>query len=54
MEDYVNIPQELRSENRWVVWKKEKRNGKWTKVPYDAKTGDFAKSNDAGTQQPRL
>lgn len=45
----MNIPQELRREDRWVVWKHEKRNGKWTKVPYDAKTGEFAKSNDSAT-----
>lgn len=45
----MNIPPELQNENRWVVWKSEKRNGKWTKVPYDAKTHDFAKTNDATT-----
>ena len=43
------IPIELQNEARWVVWREEKRNGKNTKVPYDAKTGDFAKSNDAAT-----
>jgi hypothetical protein len=45
----MNIPQELQDEKRWVVWKEEKRNGKKTKVPYDANTGDFAKSNDSAT-----
>ena len=45
----MNIPQELQSENHWVVWREEKRNGKKTKVPYDAKTKDFAKSNDPAT-----
>ena len=45
----MNIPSELQSETRWVVWKSEKRNGKWTKVPYDAKTHDFAKTNDSTT-----
>ena len=45
----TNIPIALQSENRWIVWKKEKRNGKYTKVPYDARTGDFAKSNDPST-----
>jgi hypothetical protein len=43
------IPQELQNETRWVVWREEKRNGKKTKVPYDAKTGEFAKSNDSTT-----
>ena len=47
--DETKIPQRLRDENRWVVWTEEKRNGKNTKVPYDAKTGDFAKSNDPST-----
>jgi AAA domain len=45
----ANIPQELRNTNNWVIWKKEKRNGKFTKVPYDAKNGAFAKSNDPTT-----
>lgn len=48
----MNIPQELQSENRWVVWREEKRNGKKTKVPYDVKTNDFAKTNDAATWAP--
>jgi hypothetical protein len=44
------IPLELRERAQWVVWKYEKRKGKWTKVPYrvvDARTE--AKSNDART-----
>ena len=44
-----NVPAELKALSNWVVWKAEKRNGKWTKVPYDAKSGDFAKVNDATT-----
>ena len=43
------IPPKLRDDTRWVVWKREKKNGKYTKVPYDAKNGDFAKSNDPKT-----
>jgi hypothetical protein len=34
-----NIPAELREIDRWVVWKYEEREGKWTKVPYSAQTG---------------
>jgi len=49
MNNYSAIPFDLRNEPRWVVWREEKRNGKWTKVPYDAKTGEFAKSNDPTT-----
>src|SRR5207245_2862549 len=36
----------------WIVWKLEKRDGKDTKVPYDAKANGkahYAKSNDAAT-----
>lgn len=43
------IPTELKSLPNFVVWKKEKRNGKFTKVPYDAKNGELAKSNDSST-----
>jgi hypothetical protein len=43
-------PQDLQDLHAWIVWKREKRNGKTTKVPYDAKTtGAYAKSNDPGT-----
>ncbi len=33
------IPAELRARRQWVVWKHERRNGKWTKVPYRAADG---------------
>jgi putative DNA primase/helicase len=29
-----NIPEELRQRPQWVVWKRERRDGKETKVPY--------------------
>lgn len=34
------IPTELRERTQWVVWKRERRKDKWTKVPYrvDART----------------
>jgi hypothetical protein len=41
------VPQELKDEPRWVVWKEEKRNGKKTKVPYNALTGAGASSTDS-------
>jgi hypothetical protein len=34
---------------QWVVWKREEREGKATKVPYNARTGARASSTDAGT-----
>src|SRR5262245_34814826 len=51
---YQEIPEELRKLPNWVVWKLEKRAGKDgvlrdTKVPYNAKTGRKAKSNDPTT-----
>lgn len=36
---FENIPDDLKSFNQFVVWKVEYRDGKATKVPYDAKTG---------------
>lgn len=44
-----NIPAELRAHPQWVVWRVETRAGKPTKVPYDARTGRRAKSNDRTT-----
>lgn len=44
-----NIPQELKQHHQWLVWKLEERNGKTTKVPYNANTGRRAKSNDPST-----
>ena len=48
--DYSKIPQELKSLNRWVLWKlKTNEKGKMTKVPINAKNGYGAKSNDPDT-----
>ncbi|WP_078392050.1 phage/plasmid primase, P4 family [Shouchella patagoniensis] len=42
---FNNIPQELRDFPQWIVWRKEERKGKTTKVPYKA-DGWHAKAND--------
>ncbi|UTR05419.1 phage/plasmid primase, P4 family [Alkalihalobacillus sp. LMS6] len=42
---FNNIPQELRDFPQWIVWRKETRKGKTTKVPYKA-DGRHAKAND--------
>lgn len=42
------VPAELREEDRWLVWRYERRDGKRTKVPY-ASTGGSASSTDPGT-----
>jgi putative DNA primase/helicase len=44
-----NIPDQLRRKQAWVIWRYEKRNGKKTKVPIDAKTGGPASSTDHST-----
>jgi hypothetical protein len=51
---YRDIPQELRDLGNWVVWRAERRAGKGgivraTKVPYSARNGKHAKSNDPAT-----
>ncbi len=47
--NFVNIPQELKDNASFCLWKKEKRNGRPTKVPYNPKTGELAKTNDPST-----
>jgi putative DNA primase/helicase len=39
------IPAELKSAHQWIVWKSEIRDGKPTKVPYQA-NGEMAQSNN--------
>ena len=47
--NFVYIPQELKANASFCVWKKEKRGGKSTKVPYNPKTGRMAKTNEPQT-----
>lgn len=47
--NFVNIPQELKDNAAFCVWKKEKRDGRLTKVPYNPVTGEKAKTNDPST-----
>ena len=47
--NFVYIPQELKANASFCVWKKEKRGGKPTKVPYNPKTGRMAKTNEPQT-----
>lgn len=46
---YRNIPDELTELNQWCVFRMQERNGRLTKVPINAETGEFAKSNDEST-----
>lgn len=43
-----NIPAELKALPQWCVWKRETRDGKPAKVPYQI-SGDKARSNDPST-----
>lgn len=43
------IPAELKDLRQWVVWDLEDRDGKTTKVPYCAKNGDLAKTDNPET-----
>lgn len=47
--DYTNIPETLKNEKRWVLFKKVIKDGKMTKIPINALTGYGAKSNDNTT-----
>ena len=44
-----DIPVVLRQRPNWVCWKSIVRDGKATKVPFNAKTGGFAKADDPAT-----
>src|SRR5260370_2582097 len=43
------IPTALQKRKQWVAWRAERRDGRWTKVPYDPKTGRMASSSDSKT-----
>ena len=47
--NFVNIPTELKQNASFCLWKKEKRGGRVTKVPYNPNNGTMAKTNDAST-----
>ena len=49
MVNFVNIPKELKTNASFCLWKLEKRSGKPTKVPYNPKTGEPARTNDPST-----
>jgi hypothetical protein len=43
------IPPDLMELPNWIVWRLVQRDGRPTKVPFDAKSGQPAKANDAAT-----
>ena len=44
--DLESIPPDMRREKSWVNWHYQSREGDWTKVPIDPKTGRTASSTD--------
>ena len=47
-----NLPAELRETGLFCVWRREERDGKLTKVPYNPRTGGGAQSNNPATFAP--
>src|SRR5687767_410712 len=48
--DLDGIPVELRERAQWVIWRQEERDGRWTKVPYQARhPARKASSTEAST-----
>src|ERR1039457_5569671 len=45
----AGIPADLRAMLAWIGWRLEQREGRWSKVPVNLKTGKAAKSNDPST-----
>jgi putative DNA primase/helicase len=41
--------EELQARPQWVCWRKEERQGTFTKVPYNARTGNKAQSDNPAT-----
>jgi primase-polymerase (primpol)-like protein len=46
--DFGAVPGELKARRQWVNWRFEKRNGEWTKVPYQP-SGQHARTDDLET-----
>ncbi|MGH0791115.1 phage/plasmid primase, P4 family [Bacillus cereus] len=46
--NFNEIPTELKNLPQWVLWRKEERNGKPTKIPYQA-NGEMAQANNRRT-----
>lgn len=46
--NFNEIPAELRNLSQWILWKAEKKGGRYTKIPYQV-DGNEARSNDRRT-----
>jgi len=47
--NFNNIPNILKAQKRWVCWKLVERDGRLTKAPVNARTGNGAQSNNPST-----
>ena len=47
--NFSNIPDILKAQKRWVCWNLVERDGKLTKAPVNARTGNGAQSNNPST-----
>lgn len=47
--NYDRLPQDLKDDALFCLWKYEERDGRRTKVPYNPATGERARANDPGT-----
>ena len=47
--NFVNVPQELKQNASFCVWRMEMRNGNTTKIPYNPRNGMAARTNDSRT-----
>lgn len=47
-----NIPADLKARDQWVAWRPVCRDGKWTKVPINIRSGREAKSDTPATWAP--
>jgi putative DNA primase/helicase len=50
--NFFRIPEELRTRAQWVNWRFEERDNKPTKMPYNPRTREKAKSTDSATWSP--
>jgi hypothetical protein len=45
----ARVPHELQTRSQWLCWREEKKEGRPTRVPYEARTGRLASSTDPAT-----
>lgn len=49
MSDYRNLPELLKRQGLFCCWRYEQRQDKPTKIPYNPRNGNRAKSTDPGS-----